>query len=254
MALCLTGRAANGVTDAIQEGISSLREAAAVASFWILRARAAATQASTWASISLSEAMRECSSASVPALWDLVGSFCQIVIGDQGGHQLLLFFVHLEAAQGPVGLEDAEFPEVAVIGALGLAMVAMEAVEGFGGGFVEEGVEAVDHEVGFEALEAVHVPGGAQELVEGEHFDGSFGAEFLLKLGLELIEFIAFVFADDKVLGGESVFEGVPGGSGFAFGGARAAGELGIGGVSSDFCWRHELVLSVVSRDGFTWC
>jgi hypothetical protein len=53
----------------------------------------------------------------------------------------LLFFVEFNGAEGAVGLQGAEFLDSAVVGALGAGGIAVEAVQRFGGGFVEGGVD-----------------------------------------------------------------------------------------------------------------
>ena len=104
-------------------------------------------------------------------------------------------------------MQRAELVEMAIIGALGLAGVAVDAIEGFSGGFVEEGTEAVDEEVGFEAAGAFHVPGGVEEVVEGEHLQRALRSDFIEQRLFKFTEGFLFVFADDEVLGRESVFQ-----------------------------------------------
>jgi hypothetical protein len=72
----------------------------------------------------------------------------------------------------------AEFLEMAVIGALGPGGAAVNAVEDLGGGLVEEGVEAVDVEIGFEPPSSLHIPGGVDEVVERKEFEGAFGGHW----------------------------------------------------------------------------
>ena len=57
-----------------------------------------------------------------------MGSFCQIVIGDQGWDLVVFFFVQSEISESTIRLENTEFFEVAVVGALGLGSAAVDAV------------------------------------------------------------------------------------------------------------------------------
>jgi len=67
----------------------------------------------------------------------------------------------------------------------------------------------------------VEIPGSVDEIVERDGLDGA----------LEGGEFVLFVFADDEVFGGESVFDRVLS-AGFAFGGrgvrSRTARFVGL--------------------------
>ena len=65
-----------------------------------------------------------------------------------------------------------------VPGALGTSLIASEAVEdGDGFGVEEIGGTAIG-DLGLDAAETVQVPGGVDEFVEGDGFDGSLGVEF----------------------------------------------------------------------------
>ena len=73
-----------------------------------------------------------------------------------------------------------------------------------------------------------------EEFLEGDGFDGALGIEFAGERVLEDGEFLLFVVADDEVARGESVAEGVLRDAGFAFGGARSGGMLGVRLVSGE--------------------
>jgi hypothetical protein len=51
----------------------------------------------------------------------------------------------------------------------------MEPVHGFGGRIIEQGVQAIDHEVQFEGAEPLQVPGGVEELVKRQRFQDTLG-------------------------------------------------------------------------------
>src|SRR5262249_36482770 len=83
-----------------------------------------------------------------------------------------------------------------VVAAFGAGGVAVEAVEDFGGGVVEGGVEAVDHEVGFEGAGALQIPGRVGEVVEGEVFHSALRGQFIEQGLPELFEGGALIVAD----------------------------------------------------------
>lgn len=93
-----------------------------------------------------------------------------------------------------------------------------DAVEGFI--FREQRVHAFGGcEFGFEAVGALYVPAGEDELSEERAFDSSAGAEFVF-VGADLgLEFLVVGFGEQYGLFGvEAEFCGVGGGPGFAFG------------------------------------
>ena len=74
----------------------------------------------------------------------------------------------------------------------------------------------------------------AGEMARGDGFHGALGIELLGERILESGEFLVFVVADDEVARGESVAECVLGDAGFAFGGVRSGGVLGVGLVCGE--------------------
>ena len=69
------------------------------------------------------------------------------------------------------------------------------------------------------------------EHVEETHFERALRGELVVKRVMKLGEFFFFTGSDDELLGSESVFDGVAGGSGFALLGAGAGRQLCVGGV-----------------------
>jgi hypothetical protein len=65
----------------------------------------------------------------------------------------------LGLAEGAVGLEDAELAEAAEVGALSAGVVAGQTLDGSFAVVVAEGI-AVLGPVGFQAADALEVPGG----------------------------------------------------------------------------------------------
>jgi len=135
------------------------------------------------------------------------------------------------SAEGAVGLEGAELAEATEIGALEAGVVAGEAVESLFAGVVGEAVVRASGEVGFQTPDAANIPGRVDELAEEVLLEGASGLEVVLEGGLEELEFLALVGADDQVPGVQAMLEGVLGGAGFPFGGAGSGGKLGVVGV-----------------------
>ena len=84
---------------------------------------------------------------------------------------------------------------------------------------------------GFHTADAAEAPGGHDELLNEEDFDG---AEGLVMLFVSLGDFVELVLVferEDGVLGGESMFEGVEANGGLARGGLGTSGVEGIGAV-----------------------
>jgi hypothetical protein len=161
-----------------------------------------------------------------------MGLFCQIVNGGDGRDFGVLLLAQFEEAEGAIGLEDAEFLKRFLKSALGAGLIAGEAVEDGGCRGVGEIRDGAEGGFGLDAAEAVEVPGGVEELLENDGFDGALGSEFRGERVLQNGEFVLLVVADDEVARGESVAEGVLRDAGFAFGGARSGGMLGVGLVS----------------------
>ena len=86
-------------------------------------------------------------------------------------------------------------------------------------------------QAGFKGAEAGEAPGGHDDLLDQEVFDGADGLE-LVQEGLKgLIEEFGVLEVENGVLGGEAMFEGIEAGSGFALGGFGAGAALGVGAV-----------------------
>jgi hypothetical protein len=132
---------------------------------------------------------------------------------------------------GAVGLKGAELLDGAVVGALRASLVAGEAVEDSGFFAAEEIFEIAAADFGFDAAEALEIPGGVEDLAEGDGFEGALGVELGFEGVAELGEVVFFIAADDEMLRGEAVFEGVLGDAGFAFGRDRAGGVERVGSV-----------------------
>ena len=127
-----------------------------------------------------------------------LGLFCQIVDGGDGGDFGGLLLVQFDGAQGAIGLEDAQFVERSLPGALGAGLITGEAVEDGGGGGVGEILDAAAGGFGLDAAEAVEAPGGMEEFVEGDGFDGALGIELAGERVEEVGEFLVFVVADGE--------------------------------------------------------
>ena len=102
-------------------------------------------------------------------------------------------------------------------------------------------------------MAAVYVPGGKDEVFEEGLLGWGVGVEFILVGGFEGVELgLFFRGADYGVGGGQAVLCGVFGGSGFAFGGARAGGLLGVELVGADLgCCGHLGAPLLGDFDGF---
>ena len=113
----------------------------------------------------------------------------------------------------------------------GAGAESKDAVEGFRVSFREQRVDACGGcQLGFEAIGAFDVPGGEDELIEQGDLDDVRGVEGIdvgIANGFELAVF--FFVEQDGVLGEKAVLGCVGGGGGFAFGGARTGGVLGVG-------------------------
>ena len=84
---------------------------------------------------------------------------------------------------------------------------------------------------GFHTTDAAEAPGGHDDLLDEEDFDG---AEGLVMLFVRLGDFLELVFVferEDGVLGGESMFEGIEANGGLARGGLGTSGVEGVGAV-----------------------
>jgi hypothetical protein len=152
-----------------------------------------------------------------------------------------LWAVEFRGAKGAVGLESTEFLDGAVVGTLGASLIAGEAIEEVGRLGVGEIVLGAEGDFGFDAAEALEIPGGVEDLAKGDGFEGTLGVEIGFEGVTESREFFLVIRADDEVFGGESMFEGVLSDAGFSFGRDRPGGELRIGAVGGQLsCCSHD--------------
>lgn len=84
---------------------------------------------------------------------------------------------------------------------------------------------------GFHFAKTAETPEVVGELVDEDLFGGRGGLVLAAERGAEFVEFSGVFTGPDELLRVEAVFEGVLGGAGFPFGGARAGGALGIAAV-----------------------
>ena len=104
-----------------------------------------------------------------------------------------------------------------------LPLVPVDAVQD--GGFF-----AVD--AGFEGKSTVETPLGGGDALDHQVFAVADGAEVVVEILEEADEGIGILaFEDEVFVAGEAVGEAVAAGGGFAFGGARAGGFLGVAAV-----------------------
>jgi len=89
-------------------------------------------------------------------------------------------------------------------------------------------------EAGFHGADAGEAPGGHDDLVDQEGFQGAGGLKLFLEGGLELVELLAVLDGNDGALGGEAVLGGVAAGGGLALGGFGAGGLEGVAAIGFD--------------------
>jgi hypothetical protein len=89
-----------------------------------------------------------------------------------------------------------------------------------------------------EGAEAGEAPGGHDDLLDQEVFDGADGLEVVQKGVKGLVEEFRVLAVENGVLGGEAMFEGIEAGSGFAVLGFGASAALGVGTVRIDLFLR----------------
>jgi hypothetical protein len=183
---------------------------------------------------------------------------------------------------GTGGLEAQKLMMGAEEGALGAGFVAgqdgegvgragvaeKDAGEAVGGGkslvFVVDVFGVIDQAevegAGFQTAEAAKAPGGHDDLLDEEGFDGADGLVLLFEGQLDCVELVRVFDGDDGVLGGEAVFEGVEADGGLACGGLGAGGFEGIGAVGVDLLlgshgWRSlgNVAPRAGAFDGRTW-
>jgi len=82
----------------------------------------------------------------------------------------------------------------------------------------------VDQDLGIDSVEAAEAPGGTDDVVDQEAFDGGLGLAILVEPFGEGGESGGIFAGDDGGLGVDSGFERVHAGGGLALGGARARG------------------------------
>jgi hypothetical protein len=84
---------------------------------------------------------------------------------------------------------------------------------------------------GFHTADAAEAPGGHDDLLNEEDFDGTEGFVMLfVRLG-DFVELVLVFEREDGVLGGESMLEGIEANGGLAHGGVGTGGVEGIGAV-----------------------
>ena len=155
------------------------------------------------------------------------------VAGDAGAEGFAGGFKGLLA----VGLESCQFPEGAVVGALGAAGVEVEGAQVRVEFRCEEGIEmGVEGggEGGFGEAAAAEGPGGVGELGEEVGFEGAVGLDGEAEIVHEGLEFEFLAGEDDELAGGEAMGPAIGGGFGFALMRAGAGGVLGVGAVGGD--------------------
>jgi len=95
-------------------------------------------------------------------------------------------------------------------------------------------VHALGEEAAFQAGDAEQGLLGDGDALQGDHLLGVDGLVDGHEVGFEAADFLDVFQADDgEAGGGEIVFDGVLGGAGLAFGGARSGGPGGVGAVGS---------------------
>ena len=105
---------------------------------------------------------------------------------------------------------------------------------------VEVGSAGAVPDVGFGAVEAVGKPVGGEEGLDEEAVFGGVGLEAVVVGGGEGGEIVEGFAGEEDGFGGDTEFEGVEAADGFAFGGARTGGFLGVGAIGGElFGCRH---------------
>src|SRR5260370_16832876 len=121
-------------------------------------------------------------------------------------------------------------------GALDAGLVAVQAIQVFFELFgCSCGVRAGPD---LHAADTAEIPGGGNQVVEHAELDGVLGCDIGLVSVQELLEFLAFMWLDDYVTGGESVGASVLRRAGPTFWGTWSGAVLRIGSVGSETCWR----------------
>jgi len=163
---------------------------------------------------------------------------------------------------GTGGLEAQKLMVGAEEGALGASFVAGQDGEGIGAAGVEaedvgealavgDVLEFLVHAfgvfdqaevegTGFHAADAAKAPGGNDDLLDEEGFDGADGLVMLFVGLADDVELFPVFEGENGVLSGESMLEGIEPDGGLTLGGLGAGGFEGIGAVGVDlFLRRH---------------
>jgi hypothetical protein len=93
---------------------------------------------------------------------------------------------------------------------------------------------------GFHSADTAEAPGGHDDLLNEEDFDGAEGFVMLFVRVGDFVELVLVFEREDGVLSGESMFEGVKANGGLARGGLGTSGVEGVGAVGVNlFLGRH---------------
>jgi len=141
----------------------------------------------------------------------------------------------LRLGLGPSGLEALQIHDGLALQAAGVIDAALET--GLGGGALVEGhadgsvgagvmgvLHYVDQDLGIDSVEAAEAPGGTDDVVDQEAFDGGLGLAIVVEPFGEGGQSGGIFAGDDGGLGVDSGFERIHAGGGLALGGARARG------------------------------
>ena len=148
-------------------------------------------------------------------------------------------------------MEDFEGAEVQAVGTINAPLNAGKGIEGAVVGLAERGIvldgfvnvlavgeglvqafDAVFPEVGFDAAEAALGPLGGDESIDESALIVVGGVEAEEECRGEGCECGGVFVVDDFRMGVDAGFQGVERGDGFAFGGSRAGGFLGVEAIS----------------------
>lgn len=166
-----------------------------------------------------------------------LGSFCRGWFGRsfhcRGGAGGIAF-VRKELAGLACGLPAAEFGGRTVQVAMGLGAGAVDGLLDVGEGGVRHGVELGLSHTGLNDRTAAETPGGVDHFGGERLFERSLRGEFLLEVPAEIMA-EGFVFREHEIRGRVNAEgDGVAGGAGFAFFGARPGGGFGVAAVGGD--------------------
>jgi len=136
---------------------------------------------------------------------------------------------------GAFGLEALQILDGLTLQAAGVIDAALEAglgagtlVEGLADGGVGAGVvgvlDCVDQDLGIDPVEAAEAPGGADDVIDQDGFDGGLGLAIPVEPFGEVGESGGILAGDDGRLGVDSGFERVHAGGELALGGAWSRG------------------------------